>query len=228
MRNGINLQDLWPKEWTFLLSESALVDALKTISHSIEKENQKITPEPSKIFAALEACPPEKVKVVILGQDPYPTEGHANGLAFSANRLVRPIPKSLKNIFSEIERDFKENLALRSPDLSAWAKQGVLLLNTQLTTIVGQADAHKDLPWSTVVDIILKTIAKNETLCVMLWGKKASAKKDLFKPEKHLLLEAPHPSPLSAYRGFIGCGHFSKCNAYLKKKNLSPISWVED
>lgn len=188
---------------------------------------------PTDIFHALKLTLPENVKVVILGQDPYHGNDHgipqANGLAFSVQRGVC-IPPSLRNIYREIERD----LGFAPPGhghLSTWAKQGVLLLNTVLTVEAGKAGSHakrfKRGGWEACTDVLLQRIAAShhKKMVFLLWGRHAQAKKHLLEGYGHLLLEAPHPSPLSAYRGFLGCGHFSTTNCFLKRHNLLEIDW---
>jgi uracil-DNA glycosylase len=190
------------------------------------REGKTVYPPQDKVLYALEVTPFDDVQAVILGQDPYHGEGQAMGLAFSVPEEV-PAPPSLRNIFKEVtqdvyngeERDF-------STDLTRWAKQGVLLLNALLTVEAGQAASHKDLGWQKLSDeIIAQLSAQRDHLVFMLWGKKAQAKKSLIDPERHLILEAPHPSPLSAHRGFFGCRHFSKANAYLREHGAHPITW---
>ena len=163
--------------------------------------------------------------MIILGQDPYPTRGHAHGLSFSVNDHVKPFPKSLKNIFSEINNDigkpFPEN-----GNLSRWAEEGVLLLNAVLTVEEGRPDSHKGIGWEQFTDSVIKVLStKKEHLIFMLWGAKAGQKRELIDEGKHKVLSSVHPSPLSAYRGFFGCKHFSKANDYLLMNKLPPIDW---
>jgi len=168
---------------------------------------------------ALELTPLDKVKVVILGQDPYPGYGQANGLAFSVNRGIA-IPKSLQNIYKELIQDVKIPVP-RHGDLSCWARQGVLLLNTVLTVREGAPLSHADKGWESFTDEIIKTINEQDRgIVFLLWGNKAIAKKHLLTNPKHLVLTAPHPSPLSASRGFLGCRHFSLANAFLKDQGV--------
>lgn len=183
-----------------------------------------IYPPASQIFAALDSTPFDRVKVVILGQDPYHGPGQAHGLCFSVAPGVA-VPPSLQNIFKEITRD----LALPRPMhgcLSAWAKQGVLLLNTVLTVERGLAGSHQGKGWEILTDACIETLNRErEGLVFLLWGSHAQAKSRLIDSQRHLILKAPHPSPLSAHRGFLGCGHFSRTNLYLEQSGRSPIDW---
>ena len=176
------------------------------------------------LFNALHLTPLSKVKVVILGQDPYHGDGQAHGLCFS----VRPdvdIPPSLINIYRELHDD----LGCRMPDngcLTKWADQGVLLLNTVLTVRAHQAGSHRGRGWEQFTDAIIRAVnSQNRPVVYMLWGAPAQAKRQMLDNPRHLVLTAPHPSPLSAYRGFFGCRHFSQCNAFLEEHGEKPIDW---
>jgi uracil-DNA glycosylase len=189
-----------------------------------EKANGKVIfPPGPQIFAALDATPFDKVKVVILGQDPYHGPNQAHGLCFSVQPGVRP-PPSLENIFKEIERD----LGLPRPDhgcLTPWTRQGVLLLNAVLTVERGLAGSHQGKGWEGFTDACIDALNRErEHLVFMLWGNYAQAKGKLIDRQRHLVLKAPHPSPL-ARGGFDGCGHFSKANDYLKAHGQTPIDW---
>jgi uracil-DNA glycosylase len=188
------------------------------------RAGRTIHPAPRNIFAALDATPFERVKVVILGQDPYHGPGQAHGLCFSVLPGV-PVPPSLVNIFAEIERD----LGIARPDhgcLTSWATQGVLLLNAVLTVESGKAGSHQGKGWEGLTDAVVDALNRErEGLVFMLWGSYAQAKGRLIDERRHCVLRAPHPSPLSAYRGFLGCGHFSKANKYLEARNETPIDW---
>ncbi|MHB8446637.1 MAG: uracil-DNA glycosylase [Rudaea sp.] len=188
------------------------------------RAGKAIYPPPRRIFAALDASPFEAVKVVILGQDPYHGPGQAHGLCFSVLPGV-PIPPSLENIFKEIEHD----LAILRPDhgcLIPWARQGVLLLNAVLTVERGLAGSHQGKGWEGFTDACVDALNRErEGLVFLLWGSYAQAKGKLINTRRHLVLKAPHPSPLSAHRGFIGCGHFSKANAWLREHALDEIEW---
>ena len=185
---------------------------------------KRIHPDGSQIFAALEATPFDQVKVVILGQDPYHGPGQAHGLCFSVPAGV-DVPPSLLNIFKELERD----LGLPRPghgNLQAWARQGVLLLNAVLTVEGGRAGAHQGKGWEGFTDHVIQTLSRErDGLVFMLWGSYAQAKGRVIDDRRHCVLRAPHPSPLSEHRGFIGCGHFSAANRWLQGRGLAPIDW---
>ena len=188
-------------------------------------ETETVFPDKSKIFNSFELCSFSKLKVVIIGQDPYPTIGHANGLCFSVNDDVSPLPKSLQNIFKEIISDVNIPQPTNG-NLERWAKQGVLLLNTVLTVKEGVHDSHSKIGWELFTDKVLEIInQEKENIVFLLWGKKAQNKGKLINEEKHLVLKSVHPSPLSVYRGFYGCKHFSKTNNYLKKHGVKEIIW---
>lgn len=184
-----------------------------------------IFPSQELIFRAFDLCPLPEVKVVILGQDPYPTKGHAHGLCFSVEEHVRPFPKSLLNIFKEIESDLGQPF----PDngsLMPWASQGVLLLNTTLTVREGQAESHARKGWEQFTDAVLTKLSQErQNVVYMLWGNKAQEKAKMLDEKTSLILQAPHPSPLSAYRGFFGSKHFSQANTYLIQKGVKGIDW---
>ena len=188
------------------------------------RAGKAIYPPPKRIFAALDATPFEAVKVVVLGQDPYHGPGQAHGLCFSVLPGV-PVPPSLENIFKEIERD----LRIPRPDhgcLISWARQGVLLLNAVLTVERGMAGSHQGKGWEGFTDAVVDHLnCERENLVFLLWGSYAQAKGKLIDTRRHLVLKAPHPSPLSAHRGFIGCGHFSRTNAWLCEHGLPEIDW---
>ena len=183
-----------------------------------------IYPPASRIFSAFDTTPFKNVRVVIIGQDPYHGPNQANGLCFSVNKGVET-PPSLRNIFKEIEDD----LGVPSPadgDLSRWANQGVFLLNATLTVRAGSPKSHAGYGWETFTDAAVRALAeKREHLVFMLWGSDAIRKGAFIDRSRHLVLTAPHPSPLSAYRGFFGCKHFSKANEYLKAHGYAPIDW---
>ncbi len=188
------------------------------------RAGKTIYPAPKNIFAALDATPFEAVKVVILGQDPYHGPGQAHGLCFSVLPGV-PAPPSLENIFKEIERD----LAIARPDhgcLIPWARQGVLLLNSVLTVERGLAGSHQGKGWEGFTDACVDALNRErENIVFLLWGSYAQAKGKLIDTRRHRVLKAPHPSPLSAHRGFIGCGHFAQANAWLREHGLGEIDW---
>jgi uracil-DNA glycosylase len=184
-----------------------------------------VHPPPPRIFAAFDATPFDTVKVVILGQDPYHGPGQAHGLSFSVPPGIAP-PPSLVNIFKELERD----LGIPRPDhgcLLPWARQGVLLLNAVLTVEAGRAGAHQGRGWEGFTDHVVETLNRErEHLVFLLWGSYAQAKGRVIDARRHRVLKAPHPSPLSAHRGFIGCGHFSAANAFLARSGQRPIDWA--
>ena len=189
-----------------------------------EYKTKKIFPPGNMIFSAFDHCPFDKVKVVIIGQDPYHNDGQAHGLCFSVNTGV-DFPPSLINIFKEIERDLGKPTPT-SGNLERWADQGVLLLNATLTVQAHSAGSHQGRGWEIFTDAVIRKVAEEkEHVVFMLWGNYAQQKGAVVDEQKHLVLKSVHPSPLSAYRGFIGCGHFSAANEYLTSKGLSPINW---
>jgi uracil-DNA glycosylase len=201
---------------------SALIQKVKA---AYQAKPQQIFPRGTQIFRAFDACPFDQVKVVILGQDPYPTKGHAHGLSFSVESDVRPLPKSLLNIFKELQADIGKPIATHG-NLISWAQQGVLLLNSVLTVEEGQPDSHKNFGWETFTDAVIAQInAQKSNVVFILWGAKAAAKANIVDKSKHLILKAVHPSPLAAHRGFFGCRHFSKTNAFLRMTQQQEIQW---
>lgn len=189
-----------------------------------EYASNTIFPPAGQIFNAFNTCPFNNVKVVILGQDPYHGPGQAHGLCFSVNDGIQ-FPPSLQNIFKEITSD----LGIPAPktgNLTRWAEQGVLLLNATLTVRASQAGSHQGKGWEEFTDAVIKIISeKAENVVFILWGSYAIKKKSLINASKHCILTAPHPSPLSSYRGFFGCKHFSQTNTYLTSKGKTPINW---
>lgn len=189
-----------------------------------EYSTQQVFPPGKEIFNAFWHCPLDKVKVVILGQDPYHGPGQAHGLSFSVKPGI-PFPPSLLNIFKEIKQDLGKDMPPNG-DLSRWADQGVFLLNATLTVRAHQAGSHQNKGWEIFTDKVIQTISSSrEHVVFLLWGAYAQKKSELIDSSKHMILKAPHPSPLSAHRGFLGCGHFSKANQYLESKGLEPIKW---
>ena len=189
-----------------------------------EKKNHVVYPPGNKIFAALDHTPFDRVKVVILGQDPYHGQGQAHGLCFSVPRGIKP-PPSLVNIFKELNSD----LGIPIPphgNLEAWARQGVLLLNATLTVRANQARSHQNKGWEQFTDSIIRRLSEQkEGLVFILWGRFAQAKEDLVDARKHHILKAAHPSPFSAHSGFFGCQHFSRTNKILEGHGLDPVNW---
>ena len=200
------------------------MEEIKTFLINCSKNNEVIYPHPIDIFRSLELTTFDNVKVVILGQDPYHGQNQAHGLAFSVQENV-PKPPSLKNIFKEISEDLKIEKR-SSGDLTNWAKQGVLLLNTCLTVSPGRPGSHSHLGWQEFTDSIIKAVDTKDRVVFILWGSYARKKKELLSNNKNLILEAPHPSPLSAHRGFFGCKHFSKTNQFLHKHEIKDIDWI--
>ena len=185
---------------------------------------KKIYPDAKNIFNAFNLCPFESVKVVIIGQDPYHGDGQANGLCFSVNEGV-PFPPSLKNIFKEVYDDVGAPIPT-SGELDRWAEQGVLLLNSVLTVKAHNAASHAGHGWEIFTDAVVRAIAeRKEGVVYMLWGSYAQRKGAIANPQRNLILHSVHPSPLSSYRGFFGCKHFSKANDYLMSIGKEPIKW---
>lgn len=213
--------------WLEVLKDEFLKPYFKDLKDFLLQEKQSgqiVFPPGSRIFAALDETHFDKVKVVIIGQDPYHGTGQANGMCFSVNRGITP-PPSLKNIYKEVETD----LGLQPPnhgDLSSWAANGVLLLNAVLTVRANQPASHQNQGWEVFTDTIIQTLSlKKSNLVFFLWGSFAKGKRNLIDSNKHLILEAAHPSPFSAYNGFFGCHHFSKANLYLKERGIEEINW---
>ena len=192
----------------------------------IEEKNRgyQILPPNLEIFEALNKTPFEKVKVVIIGQDPYHGPMQAHGLCFSVNDGIS-IPPSLRNVFKELKSDINFKIP-KSGNLISWAQQGVLLLNSTLTVRLNEANSHSKIGWQIFTDKIISEVSsKKENIVFILWGAHAQNKLSLIDKNKHLVLQSAHPSPLSASRGFFGCKHFSKTNKYLINKNIEPINW---
>ncbi len=197
---------------------------LKAFLLEEKQKNKTIYPKGEEYFSALDLTPFEKVKVVILGQDPYHGRGQAHGLCFSVLPGVS-IPPSLVNIYKELQQDLGVPIASHG-FLSSWAKQGVLLLNNTLTVEAGKAGSHKGRGWEIFTDRIIQLLnEEREQLVFLLWGRPAGEKGSIVDDSKHCVLKAPHPSPFSADRGFFGCKHFSKANEFLKSKGIEPVDW---
>lgn len=201
---------------------------LATFVRSRYGSNATVYPAPKNIFRAFDAAPFNAVKVVILGQDPYHGPSQAMGLSFSVPSNVAN-PPSLVNIFKELEQDLGDKSKAESDysgNLQSWADQGVLLLNASLTVERGKAGSHAGKGWEKLTDAAIQKLSQERSgIVFMLWGNFARSKKQHIDASKHLILEAPHPSPLSVHRGFFGCKHFSACNAYLESHGQSPITW---
>ena len=218
-----------PFSWSNVINEEFHKDYFIHLNETVTKfyaaETKRVFPPEELIFRAFDLCSFEKLKVVILGQDPYPTLGNANGLCFSVADSIKVLPKSLKNIFLEVQEDLKIDVP-KNGNLERWAQQGVLLLNTILTVEEGKPNSHKDIGWEKFTDALIHKISTEKSqLVFLLWGRNAIAKKEIIDCKKHLVLTAPHPSPLSAYRGFFGCKHFSQTNQYFRKLEKTEINW---
>ena len=214
------------ESWHNALADHWELPYFKSLTDFVRAQYAATTvyPPASKIFAAFDACPFDKVKVVILGQDPYHGPGQANGLCFSVNPGV-PFPPSLVNIFKEVSSDTGASCP-PDGDLSRWARQGVFLLNSVLTVEQGHAASHASHGWETLTDAAIMALsARREHIVFLLWGNYAINKGRLIDRNRHLVLSSVHPSPLSAHRGFFGNKHFSQANAYLQAHNLAPIQW---
>jgi uracil-DNA glycosylase len=204
--------------------DSPYMAALRSFLTGEKERGKRVFPRGSEYFRALDLTPLEEVKVVILGQDPYHGEGQAHGLCFSVRPGVR-VPPSLVNIYKEIEADLGIPRACHG-FLEHWARQGVLLLNSVLTVEMGRAASHQGQGWERFTDAVIRAVNESERPVVfLLWGAHAQRKAAFVDRSRHLVLRAPHPSPLSAHAGFLGCRHFSKANAFLESKGRAPIDW---
>lgn len=221
---NVKIEPSWQKKLSGEFEKSYFAELVVFVKK--EYQDGTIYPAPKNIFRAFDLCPFEKVKVVILGQDPYHGERQANGLAFAVDER-EVVPPSLKNIFKEIESDLGKPLIHTDGDLSRWANQGVLLLNATLTVRARTAGSHQTRGWELFTDAVIHALSsEREHLVFMLWGNYAKAKGAHIDRSKHLVLEAPHPSPFSAASGFFGCKHFSKANNHLTVHNETPIDWL--
>ena len=213
-------------EWDDLLCDEFEKEYYKKLRAflAVEYKTRTIYPDMYDIFNALKYTSYSDVKAVIIGQDPYHGEGQAHGLCFSVKKGIAP-PPSLKNIFKEINAE----LGIEQPnhgELTSWAKQGVLLLNTVLTVRAGQANSHKNMGWEIFTDKVIEILnQREESIVFLLWGANAGRKTELITNPKHRILRCAHPSPLSAYNGFFGCGHFKAANEFLIENNKTPIDW---
>nr|VZI09842.1 unnamed protein product [Spirometra erinaceieuropaei] len=225
-------------DWLFHLTNVVQDAKFSLLAEFIEKERKAGTvyPPPDQVFSWSKLTKPKAVRVVILGQDPYHGPNQAHGLAFSVQR-PQPPPPSLINMFKEIASDCAEQLPSAQPtrqwppkhgDLTNWANQGVLLLNAVLTVRRGQPNSHKDRGWEQLTTAVVRTLNKeNSNLVFLLWGANAQAQASQIDAKRHLILRAPHPSPLSASRGFFGCRHFSQANEYLRQHKKAPVDWTD-
>lgn len=213
--------------WKKVLEKEFGEDYFVKLAEFVKSEYKKTTvyPPPGFVFRAFELTPYDKVKVVILGQDPYHGVGQANGLAFAVNQGVE-LPPSLQNIYKEIKSDMADEKDRVSGDLENWAKQGVLLLNATLTVRAHQAGSHQNKGWERFTDAVVRILSETkEHLVFILWGNYAQKKGAVIDSNKHLVIRSAHPSPLSAYNGFFGSKPFSQCNAYLIFNGEEPIEW---
>ena len=219
----------FPEAWLEPLGKGFCIDFLDDIESkflTLKAENMTIFPPTSMIFRALELVDFYEAKVLILGQDPYHDLGQANGLSFSVNKEIM-IPPSLRNIFLELKDDLNIPIPQHG-DLTFWAQQKILLLNSVLTVEHGKPNSHKELGWDKLTDQIISQLSKRGNMIFVLWGKIAQSKLHLINKKTNKVLSAPHPSPLSAYRGFFGCRHFSKINKILIESGSSKINWKLD
>ena len=214
--------------WNEILAEEMKKEYYQELQTFVQKRRQEVRvfPEENNVFNALELTPFESVKVVILGQDPYHGFGQAHGLSFSVQKGT-PLPPSLKNIYKELQEDIGGELPTEG-DLSHWAKQGVLLLNSVLTVEEGNANSHKGMGWERLTNRLIESLNElTRPVIFILWGKPAQDKEKLITNPNHIILKAPHPSPLSAYRGFFGSKPFSRVNDILIQQGQTPICWKE-
>jgi uracil-DNA glycosylase len=214
-------------DWDNYIGEEFSKDYYKRLRVFLKNEyaTQRVYPDMYDIFNALKYTPFSSVKAIILGQDPYHGVGQAHGFCFSVKEGVK-IPPSLQNIYKEMADDLNIEITTKNGTLTEWAKEGVLLLNTTLTVREGRPLSHVKQGWETFTDAVIKSLnEKEEPVVFILWGSNARSKKQLITNKKHLILEAPHPSPLSAYNGFFGCRHFSLANKFLEKNGITPINW---
>ena len=215
------------KSWQKILQEEFEKPYFKELTDFVKSEYQSKTvfPPPKDIFKAFNLCPFDKVKVVMIGQDPYHGPNQAHGLCFSVNENVKK-PPSLINIYKEIQSDIGGEIPSHG-NLEHWAEQGVFMPNAILSVVAGMPTSHQNKGWESFTDEVIRLISeKKEHVVFMLWGAYAQGKEWMIDEKKHLILKAPHPSPLSAHRGFLGCKHFSLCNEYLKKQGLEEVNWL--
>lgn len=213
--------------WTDAIGKEKQQDYFQQVMHKVAQERSQYTvfPPASDVFNAFRYTEFQNVKVVILGQDPYHNDGQAHGLAFSVQRNIA-IPPSLLNIYKELAQDIPDFRIPTHGYLKHWADEGVLLLNTVLTVRAHQANSHRQWGWERFTDQVIHALNQHrQHLVFMLWGAPAQKKKSMIDENKHLILTAPHPSPLSAHRGFFGCRHFSQANQYLIHHQIAPIDW---
>jgi uracil-DNA glycosylase len=218
----VRIEDSWKQKLAPEFNKPYFEELTRFVKN--EYTNGRVYPPAKLIFNAFDLCPFDSVKVVIIGQDPYHGPGQAHGLCFSVPEGI-DFPPSLVNIFKEINDDLHVEIP-QSGNLERWAKQGVLLLNATLTVKAHQAGSHQNKGWEQFTDAAIRVLnEEKEHLVFLLWGSYAQRKGEFIDRKRHLVLQSPHPSPLSAYRGFFGNGHFSKANAYLAENGLEPINW---
>lgn len=230
MPEGQKTQPSIHESWMPYLEDQFKADYFQSLKQVLQEEKQKghtIYPPGNEIFRAFNKTPFDQVKVVIIGQDPYHGPKQANGLCFSVHQGIK-FPPSLMNIFQEIKNDLGIEIPSHG-DLEKWAQQGVLLLNAMLTVRAGEAGSHRNLGWEHFTNHVIEQVSQQKQgVIFLLWGKFAQEKQALIDEDKHFILEAPHPSPLSASKGFFGCKHFSKANEILKSIGSNPIDWHLD
>lgn len=220
---NINIDTSWKEQLSGYFNTPDFTSLIKKVSADYRNKNKIVYPESQNLFRAFRETPLNTIKVVILGQDPYHNPKQAHGLCFSVPTGTTT-PPSLLNIFKEVKSDTGSDKT--DTDLTRWAQQGVFLLNTALSVLENQPASHSNIGWEDFTDHVIKTISDTQTgIVFMLWGAHARSKTKLIDTEKHLILEAPHPSPLSAYRGFFGCKHFTQANTFLNKDEKAPIQW---
>jgi len=224
MHTNINLEASWLKHLENEFQQPYM-QTLKNFLQTQKQQGKTILPKGSLWFNALNSTPLDKVKVVILGQDPYPTIGHAHGLCFSAMPEVKPLPKSLINIYKELQDDLNID-NFYTPYLQPWAEQGVLLLNAVLTVEAGKSNSHQGKGWERFTDKIIEVVNQEcDNVVFILWGAYAQKKGASIDTTKHMIIKSPHPSPLSAYRGFFRSRPFSRTNSFLVSKGKESINW---
>lgn len=220
---------LLPPSWQVAIGAEFNKPYLLTLSEFLQAEaaaGKQILPAVEQRFNALQSTPLDQVKVVILGQDPYPTPGHAHGLAFSVQPQLTPLPRSLLNINRELQADLGLDNS-HTGCLQAWAEQGVLLLNTVLTVEAGKAGSHQKRGWELFTDQVIRAVStQTQPVVFMLWGKPAQTKATLIDPSRHCIISSAHPSPLSAHRGFFGSRPFSRANTFLQAQGRAPVDWL--
>lgn len=213
--------------WQEFIQTESKQDYFLKLQAFLEDDRQKfvIHPKENQVFKAFELTPMDELKVVILGQDPYPTPGHAHGLAFSVESDVRPLPKSLQNIFKEVSANFDSPIP-QNGNLEHWSRQGVLLMNSVLTVRSREPKSHANKGWEQFTDAVIRLLnEQGQKIVFILWGNDAKKKQILLNNPNHLVLSGLHPSPLSVHRGFFGCEHFKIANNWLEKNGIKPIEW---